>query len=242
MAFCKNCGTQLNEQGVCPNCAPAQNTAETVTANAQAETQQVQQNFETQQNFGGQPNFNQQAPNQNYQQPNYNQQAPNQNFQQQPTGPSFFDKVKNFIFNTKDETVEMNPQDVQDSKSIAWIAYLGILFFIPIVVKPTSKYSRFHANQGLLFLIFYAAVVIVWRIISALLFLIKIPVTYGTYFTRTVYETPLAIVIITNIIFAIIGLVIVAVAALGIYNAATGKAKELPLIGKFRILKTDNMQ
>ena len=43
-----------------------------------------------------------------------------------------------------------------------------------------------------------------------------------------------------NILAAILSLVwipLVALAVLGIVNAATGKAKELPVVGKFKILK-----
>lgn len=37
------------------------------------------------------------------------------------------------------------------------LAYLGILFFLPLVFEPKSKIARFHANQGLVLLLLIVA-------------------------------------------------------------------------------------
>lgn len=39
-------------------------------------------------------------------------------------------------------------------KLVAAASYLWILFFLPLIVTPNSKFGRFHANQALLNLIF----------------------------------------------------------------------------------------
>ncbi len=39
-------------------------------------------------------------------------------------------------------------------KIVAALSYLWILFFLPLVLTPNSKFGRFHANQALLNLIF----------------------------------------------------------------------------------------
>ena len=40
--------------------------------------------------------------------------------------------------------------DAQENKVVYMLAYLGILFFLPLVSTPNSKIGRVHANQGLL--------------------------------------------------------------------------------------------
>lgn len=83
-----------------------------------------------------------------------------------------------------------------------------IVFLIPLVPAKDSNFARFHTNQGIVLVI--AAVVSV--IIAA------IPV-------------------IGWIIAPVIGIAVTVLAVIGILNVLNGKAKELPLIGKFRILK-----
>ncbi len=83
-----------------------------------------------------------------------------------------------------------------------------IVFLIPLIAAKESPFARFHTNQGLLLVI--AAVIL--SVIAA------IPV-------------------IGWIIAPVIGIAVTVLAVIGILNALNGKAKELPLIGKFRILK-----
>lgn len=117
---------------------------------------------------------------------------------------SVADKIAN-LNETPDITAEMDPKDIEDNKVMAVLAYIGILFLVPLFAAKESKYARFHTNQGLVLflagLIGGAASGIIW---------ILAPV-----------------VSIASLIFTI----------LGIINAAQGKAKELPLIGKFKLLK-----
>jgi uncharacterized membrane protein len=42
--------------------------------------------------------------------------------------------------------------DIEKNKTMAGLAYL--LFFLPLISCPESRYAKFHANQGLLLLIF----------------------------------------------------------------------------------------
>ena len=57
-------------------------------------------------------------------------------------------------------------KEVEDNKVIFILAYLGILFFLPLVACPNSKVGRFHANQGLLLFILSVAGQIVLGILS----------------------------------------------------------------------------
>ena len=83
-----------------------------------------------------------------------------------------------------------------------------ILFFIPLLAAKDSPFARYHANQGLV--LFLAA------ILSSVILIIPI---------------------LGWIIAPILSIVIAVLAVIGIINALNGKAKELPIIGKFKILK-----
>ncbi|MEL7624147.1 MAG: hypothetical protein AAGU12_11215 [Clostridiales bacterium] len=43
------------------------------------------------------------------------------------------------------------PEDIEKNKTMAGLAYM--LFFLPLIACPESKYAKFHANQALLLLI-----------------------------------------------------------------------------------------
>ena len=59
----------------------------------------------------------------------------------------FADKAKN-VLNTEDTTGEYDAQDIQNTKGIAWLSYLGVLVFIPMFTNKESKFTRFHVRQG----------------------------------------------------------------------------------------------
>ena len=99
--------------------------------------------------------------------------------------------------------------DAQDIEKNKVMALLAyIIFLIPLLAAKDSKFARFHTNQGLV------------------LFL-------GGIIASVVAVIP----VIGWIIAPIAGLVITVLAVIGIINALNGKAKELPVIGKFKILK-----
>lgn len=102
----------------------------------------------------------------------------------------------------------IDPQDAQDNKVLAILSYFGILFIIPLVAAPNSKFAKFHANQGLLLFLFG----IILGIVSVIPILGWIVAVVGS---------------IASVVFFIMGII----------NAAKGEAKELPLIGKYRIIK-----
>ena len=144
---------------------------------------------------------------------------------------NFKDKLKN-LNNTADTTSEFDPKDVSDNKGISVLSYLGPLVFIPMFAKKDSKYARFHANQGLTMFITYVGYSIVQSVLMVILRAI-FPWKYnygligGRGFIFNALSTVLSLVWIPIVIIAIIGIV----------NAASGKAKELPVIGKFKFLK-----
>ena len=110
--------------------------------------------------------------------------------------------------------------DVSQNKVMAVLAYIGILFLIPLLAAKDSPYARFHTNQGLVLFLCEAVLGVVVAILTGIL---------------TVVFWPLATVI--SALYGIVSLVFFIFMIMGIVNAVQGQQKELPLIGKFRILK-----
>lgn len=127
--------------------------------------------------------------------------------------------AQNFM-NTADTTAEFDANDIQQNKVLSVLAYIGILFLIPLLAAPNSKFARFHANQGLVFFIASIIVGIAGGILMAIFAFI-----------------PFVGFILTGIIGLAISAFSIVFMILGIVNAATGKAKALPIIGKISILK-----
>ncbi len=120
--------------------------------------------------------------------------------------------------NTKDETALFDPKDINDNKAVGGLAY--VLFFLPLVACPASKYGRFHANQGLVLLI--AGVVL--QIASAILTAVINAISWRLWF-------------VSSFISFILWAPVIILAIIGLINGFSGKAKELPVIGKIKILK-----
>ena len=106
-----------------------------------------------------------------------------------------------------DYTEEIDPEDIEKNKPMAILAYLGFLVFIPIFAAKDSKFARFHANQGLI--LFLIEFILIW-------------------FTR---------VKVLGWLFNLLELVVWLLAIVGIVYVVQGKAKELPVIGNWKILK-----
>ena len=62
---------------------------------------------------------------------------------------SNWQRFKDFFLKTYDETGKYSEEDIDKAAFFAPIAYLGILFFVPILIRPKSAFAKYHANQGL---------------------------------------------------------------------------------------------
>ena len=143
---------------------------------------------------------------------------------------SFIGKVKG-LNDTEDQTGEFETQDIEENKWISLLSYLGPLVFIPMFVKKNSRFARYHANQGLVLFITEGVYSIITGIIMAVL-RTAFPVRFTGYtWTRGfVYNS-------INTVFSLASLVFVLLAVLGIINVVKGKAKDLPVIGKIRLIR-----
>lgn len=128
--------------------------------------------------------------------------------------------------NTADSTAAFDPKDIEQNKVMAILAYFGILVLVPILAAKESRFARYHSNQGLLLCIAMFGWIIADGILTALLRAILWK-GLGLWSIYSLCGTVLNLVYVLFTVLAIIG----------ILNAVNGRAKELPLIGKYRILK-----
>lgn len=98
-------------------------------------------------------------------------------------------------------------EDVEKNKIMAGLSYL--LFFLPLIACPESKYARFHANQSLLLLLLALAGNVILGVIP----------------------------VIGWMLLPVFGIGVLALGIMGLVNGFGGKAKRLPLIGHFDIFK-----
>ncbi len=122
--------------------------------------------------------------------------------------------------NTADTTAEYDPKDIEANKVMALLSYLGILVLVPIFAAKGSKFARFHANQGLILCL----VAIVYGVAVNILTSVSVAISWRL---ASVVGSLLSIVGFAFFIWAVIGII----------NSLGGKAKELPFIGKYRLLK-----
>ena len=109
-------------------------------------------------------------------------------------------------------------EDIEQNKLLAVLSYFSLLVILPIFLAKESKYARFHANQGLILMI----VTMGWQFASSMLSL-----AFSRFWWQMRFILPF-----TGIVYILLLVLFV----MGVANALSGKAKELPLIGKFRIL------
>jgi hypothetical protein len=120
-------------------------------------------------------------------------------------------------------------RDAQDNKTMSILAY--ILFFIPLLTgaHKTSAFAKYHTNQGTVLFLFSLGVSIIFGILSAIITAI---------FTASyAWGAMLTIASIFGVIWLLYGLCVTALCVVGIVNAAQGRMKPLPLIGRITIIK-----
>lgn len=106
--------------------------------------------------------------------------------------------------------------DIQQNQKVGAAAYLGILFFVPLVVNQNSRYGRYCANQGLLLLLAMIATALVRELLGWL------PLLGG-------------------IVALVVGITQLAIFVVMVYYAylsySKGQAMEVPLIGKIQLIR-----
>ncbi|MBC5631334.1 DUF4870 domain-containing protein [Parabacteroides hominis] len=148
-------------------------------------------------------------------------QQPAQPYQPQPSGATGNGADNKFaqFNNTADSTAGFDPQDIEQHKGMSVLAYFGPLVLIPMLAARDSAFARYHSNQGLLLCIASIIYGIAYSILSAVI----LAISWRLYFVVS--------------LIGLVGFVFAVLAVIGIINAVNGRAKELPIIGKYRILK-----
>lgn len=112
-------------------------------------------------------------------------------------------------------------EDVRKNKAMGVLSYVGILVLIPLLAgNKNSPYVRFHANQGL-----------VLFIVSVLVDLLDGDFIFGLH---SLIHFDIGIF---SWAFDILSLICFILMIAGIVAACKGEKRELPIIGKIRILK-----
>lgn len=112
---------------------------------------------------------------------------------------------------TPDYSEDFNSKDINSNKLMAILAYCSWAVMAPLFGAKKSRFAQFHANQGLILVILET----VWWVLEGIL---------GKLFWFLGWIMGLG-----NVIFVIL-------IVIGIVNVANGRAKELPVIGKFRLI------
>lgn len=125
----------------------------------------------------------------------------------------------------REETDRFDAGDIQNNKAMAVLSYIGIFVLIPVFAAKNSPYARYHANQGLILLL----AGVVWGMFYSI---VAVCLSILSLFLPLLWAISFAVISI----FGILSLVFLALAIYGIVNAATGKAKPLPVLGRFTLL------
>ena len=100
----------------------------------------------------------------------------------------------------------------ENDKIMGILAYLGVLVVVPLFAGGNSKFVKYHANQGLVNVLFYVAIFFGLMIITIAVPMLGI-LTLALYFVPTVF------------------------AIMGIVNVINNEMKPLPLIGGIKLIK-----
>lgn len=132
-----------------------------------------------------------------------------------------FRLMSKFFFGTKDETSCFKQSDIESNSTLAVLSYIPFMFFIPMIIKPASGYLRYHGIQGLTMFLTFAGLEFVDVLLCAIANA-AVPGAVGSYIS-------IAVTLIAN-------LCVLLLIAIGIANAVKGYARELPIIGRIRLL------
>jgi uncharacterized membrane protein len=129
-------------------------------------------------------------------------------------------------FSSKEYTKRFHPDDARCCRVECVCACSGILFFLPLISFPESRFGRYWANQGLLILLAELTALMIGGVISWMLDLLALIPLIGIVFTILKIAVAIAFFLVI-FIFAI---------RAGRF-AAKGRAVDLPIIGYLRFIK-----
>lgn len=149
------------------------------------------------------------------------------------------------FMNTPDYTEKFDKDDIEFNNRLSLLSYLGILVLIPLFLVKYSRYSRFHANQGILLIIYNLLIGVITWVIRAVLGLIGTGIVWvmGKIASRVLFLLKVggfiagALSVLGWVLTVLISATAIFLMVVGIINAVKGRAKELPLIGRIKLIK-----
>ena len=152
-----------------------------------------------------------------------------QNVQQEQQAPVYQQPEQNSGQSEPKSSPINDAKDAQDNKLMAVLAYL--LFFIPLLTgaHKTSPFAKYHTNQGTVLFITLAGLSIALGLV----------VTIFSAIFSAIFAWGLVVALagIFGFVWVVYGIGSLVLVIIGILNAANGKMKPLPIIGKFTIIK-----
>ena len=121
------------------------------------------------------------------------------------------------LLRAKGEPLEVDAEDAEKNKIFGILAYVSILWLVPLMAAKDSPFAKYHANQGLVLFIIEIAL---WIVLTTIYYILDM--------------LGLAMV---DFFLSFVWLVVLALAVLGIVNAAAGKCVPLPVIGGVKLIK-----
>lgn len=109
------------------------------------------------------------------------------------------------------KTKAKNSSVSQNDVVFSVLAYIGILFIVPLIAAKDSKFAMYHANQGLV------------------LFLAEI--------VAGLAASILSVALIGFLLMPLLWIVGIILSIIGIMNAANKQMKPLPVIGGITLIK-----
>lgn len=127
------------------------------------------------------------------------------------------------MMKTQDFTSAFSAEDINNNKIYALLCYIPYICLYPIIfVSKKSAFVKFHANSGLVLFIMEI-------LISSLFFTIGV---FSGFIPGIAFLT-LALKLIRKIIY----LLFISAILYGCFISLTGKAKEIPIISRIRIIR-----
>ena len=115
-----------------------------------------------------------------------------------------------------------------NSRLICALAFIPILFWLPLVAAKENPLARHCANQGLLLLL----VGVVFRVLQIILSAV---LGISDFFLMDIAAGLFHLVF--SLLSAIIGILILVCTVIGIINTYKGERFEIPIIGQIQIIK-----
>lgn len=124
--------------------------------------------------------------------------------------------VNDYVKDVKDFSKDYTDKEKSEGMFFGILSYISVLCLIPYFLEDKNNFVKFHAKQGLN------------------LFLLEVIVGFSaSILVVLLVFLGFAIVLVRNVIECFF----LVISIMGIIDAATGKACELPIVNKIRIVK-----